>query len=167
LCSATTATSFFSGKGTAENAWKAVVSALLAQGLPFAMACGCSCDLDPLCQEVLKAYGTGHIFGDILSMLGNPCVSEEMTFAAKTRVIMAASLRNLAWCYRCAAWCRVEFGDVDSSGSPCQDWSAAGAREGTNGKRIHCLLAWMRWHLVAQTPVLLPFSYMRTLLVSR
>ena len=70
LCTAKNATSFFSGMGTAEIAWKAVGAALLARGLPFTLVFTFSCDVDEMCHDVLRAYCSGHIFGDIMAMLG-------------------------------------------------------------------------------------------------
>ena len=141
--------------GTAEIAWKAVGAALLARGMPFTLAFTFSCDVDEMCHDVLRAYGSGHIFGDIIAMLGIREFDTSWTFARKCRSILAAPARNVAWCFKCGGHCHVAMGDIDTSGSPCQDWSSAGRGEQHHGKRIHCLLAWMRLHLIAQTAVLI------------
>ena len=68
---------------------------------------------------------------------------------------MGASAFLTAWCYRCRQYCDAGPSDIDTSGSPCQDWSAAGLRLGVDGKNIHLLLSWMRRHMLWQTAVVI------------
>lgn len=154
LCTAEVATSFFSGVGSAEIAWKAVGAALVGHGLPFVLVTGFCCEVDVLCQGVLLAHCVGHVFGDVQDLLSMPRVEATWGFHRKLQTVMAASIRSTARCCRCGRYCAVVSGDIDTSGSPCQDWSAAGSLGRENGKHIHCLLAWVRWHLAKQTPVL-------------
>lgn len=44
--------------------------------------------------------------------------------------------------------------DIDTSGSPCQDWSSAGHRRGLHGPSGPLLLAWIRWHRSQQTALI-------------
>ena len=155
LCSARRTTSFFSGLGTAEVAWKAIGGALCRLGLPFQLRQAFSCEVDRTCQQLLQLYNEGHVYTDLMDMMSTPGLDIEGTFEQQAEVVGRAAVRTCAVCARCRRRCPVVRGDIDTSGSPCQDWSVAGRRLGSSGKRIHLLLTWMRWHRVMETPIII------------
>ena len=155
LCTATATTSFFSGIGTSELAWKAIAAALAQFGVHCCLRQTFACEHDPVCQVLLLAHTSGHIFADLLDMMSAPGLIGCSSFEQKHAATRSAAVRLSAWCCRHGARCPVSGGDIDTSGSPCQDWSTAGLRRGSEGERVHLLLLWMRWHRVMETPIII------------
>lgn len=154
LCRACSAGSFFSGLGTSEIGWRAVGAALRAQGFPFSLTCHFACDVDADCRNVLTGLGLGHVFGDIMALIA-AVVDETWHVTRKERSIMCAPVRASSQCYQCGVTCPCGPVQVTVSGSPCQDWSSAGNMLGLGGKRAHVLLAWIRWHIVWEPPLII------------
>ena len=149
LCMASSSSSFFSGMGTAELAWKAVGAALRANSLPFRMESLFAVDIDQAARATLLHFRCGsHVFGDIMDMLFLPQFDPAWPFHRQVDVILRAPVNTQVWCFRRRAFCMIGGACVDTSGSPCQDWSRAGLEQGIHGKRIHAFPAWARWHLV-------------------
>ena len=69
--------------------------------------------------------------------------------------MMSAAAFVTGWCYKCGKYCPYFTSDIDTSGSPCQDWSSAGLGLGVEGKRIHLFLAWVRLHSIWETCVII------------
>ena len=155
LCQAEVASSFFSGIGTAELAWQVVGLALLAAGMPFKLRMVFACEISAGCREVLRDLPVAHIFGDIVSLLSVGTLNLDWDFQRKTQVMMSATAFVTGWCYKCGKYCPYFTSDIDTSGSPCQDWSSAGLGLGVEGKRIHLFLAWVRLHLIWETSVII------------
>ena len=155
LCQAEIASSFFSGIGTAELAWQVVGFALLASGMPFKLRMVFACEISAGCREVLRDLPVAHIFGDIMSLLSVGPLNLEWDFQRKTQVVMSAAAYVTGMCYKCQKYCQYFTADIDTSGSPCQDWSSAGLGLGVEGKRIHLFLAWVRLHLIWETLVII------------
>ena len=156
LCSATSCSSFFSGIGSSDIAWKAIGAAVSACGLPFNLRTTFTCEKDEICQEALLAYSDGHLYEDLMDMMTSVSgLAEAASLEEKLRLVKRAAARTTARCCRCQARCDVRAADIDTSGSPCQDWSRAGLRRGAQGDRIHLLLLWMRWHRVMETPIII------------
>ena len=154
LCSARRASSFFSGLGTSELAWFVVGLALLRFGLEASLTCISACENSACCRGALLRHTGGCVFGDIMDFIATSALDPSDDFDRKFRIIMGAAVRRAAWCYRCGAQCRLIPSDIDSSGSPCQDFSTAGLQQGRNGPRSHILLAWLRIHLVLETAII-------------
>jgi len=114
-----------------------------------------ACEVSAVCREVLQDLPVAHIFGDILSLLSTAPLSLDWDFRRKAEVIMASAAFVTGWCYRCQGYCAFRPGEIDTSGSPCQDWSSAGLGMGVEGKRIHVFLAWVRLHLIWETLVII------------
>ena len=144
----------FSGLGTSEIGWRAVGAALRAQGFPFSLTCHFACDVDADCRNVLTGLGLGHVFGDIMALIA-AVVDETWHVTRKERSIMCAPVRASSQCYQCGVTCPCGPVQVTVSGSPCQDWSSAGNMLGLGGKRAHVLLAWIRWHIVWEPPLII------------
>ena len=155
LCQAQRTSSLFSGIGTSELAWQAIGFALLAAGLPFHLQPAFACEISGVCREVLRDLPIPHIFGDIMMLLACEAVSPDWGFGRKVHAMMAASAFSNGWCYRCQKYCSFHASDIDTSGSPCQDWSSAGLGLGVEGKRIHICLAWARFHLLWETAIVI------------
>lgn len=155
LCMAPSSSSFFSGMGTAELAWKAVGVALRAHSLPFRMEPVFAVDIDEAARATLLHYGfASHVLGDIMDMVFVPEFNSASPFSRQVDVILRAPVNTQVWCFRNRAFCRIDGACVDTSGSPCQDWSRAGLQQGIHGPRVHAFLAWVRWHLVWGTPII-------------
>ena len=155
LCSATSSSSFFSGMGTAELAWAAVGAALREHAFPFRMESLFAVDIDEAARATLLHFGFGScVFGDIMDMLFLPQFDAAWPFHRQVAVILDARVRTEVWCFRAQAFRTVGPVCFDTSGSPCQDWSRAGLQQGIHGKRMHVFLAWVRWHLVWGTAVI-------------
>ena len=88
-------------------------------------------------------------------MMSVPGLVGFSSFEQKAKAVHRAAVRLSASCSRCGTRCPVRAVDIDTSGSPCQDWSSAGLRQGTEGKRIHLLLLWISWHRVMGTAIII------------
>ena len=132
-----------------------VAQALIAAGLPFHLSMVFACELSAGCREVLQDLPVAHIFGDIMSLLSVREYNPDWDFQRKAGAIMGAAAFVTGWCYSRQAYCQYGTCDVDTSGSPCQDWSSAGLGMGVDGKRIHVFLAWARLHLIWETCVII------------
>ena len=156
LCTATTSTSFFSGIGSAEVAWQAIGAALSAYGLPFRLRAAFTCEKDQVCQQILLRSTDCHVYDDLMDMMSTVSgLIESRNLGHKYRLSLRVAVRSTARCCRCQRRCFVRPGDIDTSGSPCQDWSRAGSQRGAEGDRIHLLLLWARWHGVVETPIVI------------
>ena len=157
LCTATASTSFFSGIGSAEIAWQAIGAAMSACGLPFRLRATFTCEKDQVCQQVLLRYTACHVYTDLMDMMSTVPghIESAPGFGQKVRLSRSTAVRLTARCCRCQGRCFVRVGDIDTSGSPCQDWSRAGSRRGELGPRAHLLLLWVRWHRVMETPIII------------
>ena len=116
----------------------------------------CAKNQDCLNLLLRQSRGSSHIFTDICDAA--PLLAEfqpDATFAQKNTAIQATSICTSAWCLACKCYCPWGPTQVDTSWSPCQDFSRLGNREGRGGSRIHLLLLWIRWHLVWQTPLVI------------
>ena len=156
LCTMSSSSSFFSGIGTAELAWQVIGNALRARGVPFHMRNEFVCEKDGDCQSLLLKQPVQHVFSDICGAV--PLLvdmDEGATFEHKLNAIMASPICTTVWCLRCSQYCFMGPSQVDTSGSPCQDFSRAGLQLGRNGGRIHLVLIWIRWHMVWETPVII------------
>ena len=156
LCAGTgTYSSFFSGLGTAELAWRMIAAALLAHGLSFHLIPGFTCECSTQCQDVLMRSASGFLISDIMELMALSSFDPAWDFDAQCRAIRFAAVRTSAWCLRNLCYVALLPPLCTSSGVPCQDHSSAGHRRGLHGKRLHLLLAWMRWHLVMRTPIVI------------
>ena len=111
LCSARTATSFFSGLGTAEFAWQAVGAAVLAHGLPWNLKFAFACECDRDCQQFLAAHlRSEHVFVDIFDFFTN--ISPAGCFSLQSRMfaLKIAPLRPFAFCYLHGSLCPIHPG---------------------------------------------------------
>lgn len=155
LCRMRRASSFFSGLGTSELAWQIVGQSLLAVGLPFLVESIFACEKSEHCHEVLRDLPVQHVIGDIMNLLALETFDADWDYERKVKMIMSASIFLTAWCSKHESYCHIGPSDIDTSGSPCQDWSAAGLGLGVDGRHIHVFLAWVRWHLTWETPVII------------
>ena len=80
---------------------------------------------------------------------------ESMLPDYKQQIMFSASLVPAAYCLNHRQMCPVIGADTDQSGSPCQDWSAAGEQKGINGKHLVCFLTYARIHTWWGTPLVI------------
>ena len=105
LCRGQKATSFFSGLGTSELAWRAVGSALAAFGLACNFAFTFACEQDAACREILLKHYPEHVFNNILDFFDLPrgcCSMQGLLFLVQT-----VSVRRVAHCARHGRLCPI------------------------------------------------------------
>lgn len=105
LCRGQRATSFFSGLGTSELAWRAVGSALVAAGLAFSFRFTFACERDAACHEILLKHNPEHVFADILDLVDLPagCFGlQGLVF-----LLLTVPVRRVAHCVRHGGLCPV------------------------------------------------------------
>lgn len=101
-------------------------------------------DVDTDCQRVLCQRGSHHVFCDLfrkhsaLANIGDPlgflqCLGLEQAL----QLLFACQASANMFCVRHQAVEEIPRTDVDISGTPCQDWSSAGARAGILGERFY------------------------------
>ncbi len=106
LCRGQRATSFFSGLGTSELAWRAVGNALVAAGLTFSFDFTFACERDAACHEILVKHNAEHVFADILDLFELPAGS----FGLQRRLVyllQTVPVRSVAHCVRHGGLCPV------------------------------------------------------------
>ena len=108
LCTVRTATSFFSGLGTAELAWQAIGSAVLACGLPWNLKFAFACECDRDCQQFLAVHcSSEHVFVDISNFFkpaAAGCFSLQSTAGFRLRT---TQLCAFAYCCRHGRLCTI------------------------------------------------------------
>ena len=156
LTQSRTQSSFCSGIGTDRLATQALTRAFLPHGVCMQLQHAFSCDNNPRCREVLK-HGGGHLWGDIADLVKpkNGVWDASWSYLQKWDAIHHGSVLPSAWCHSCDRPHAVVGADVDISGTPCTDYSAAGLQHRIEGPTNFVFLSYCRFHRSWRTPILI------------
>jgi hypothetical protein len=121
LCTATGLTTFFSGIGTAELGLDIACVAFASYGIAIGLKGLSCCDMDERCRASLMLNTKGLVFGDILSFFDLLEWDPNWDYFTKWSILRGAPMHRTSKCYRADAEAPLPKGDVDISGSPCED----------------------------------------------
>jgi site-specific DNA-cytosine methylase len=156
LCLALLMTTFCSGVGTAESAVNDIRRAFATLGIAVRIDVEFSCDAAASCRAYLLRHRLGnHVFGNMCDLVQVPQWDHAWSYLAKWHVIFSSLPNDMMFCFRCGVYHVIGGGDLDVSGTPCQDHSRVGSRLGIDGPRIHIWLVYCHYHRRRQTAILI------------
>ena len=149
----------FTGMGSAEMAVEHLRAAAVDVGLPMQVSPTFALDINPLTRSFMAArYGVEHpVFADIMNLFMIPFWNDDWPWQHKFKMLLFhCPIRDTWFDEDTRQYVPIPHSDVDTSGSPCVDYSTANShtRDGRNGKYNQLFLAWASWHIRKETRVL-------------
>jgi C-5 cytosine-specific DNA methylase len=119
-------------------------------------------DVDTRCQRALKqllnpdGHQQGHVFCDLWDMVSGQHVPPGMAMplGQLQSYIGQLPLSTAAFCVGHGRMCRFASADLDTTGTPCQDFSGCGGQAAANGPQMAIFLLWCHLMLARQTAIL-------------